>query len=163
VIGRLRAWWVGLGRRERLMTVVAASVALLAAIYLLALEPAWKTRARLSAELPRLREQAAEIDALAHEAKQLTSRGVAAESAGAAKVALEQGLARVNLGNVRVAVLDERRIAVSAQGVPVAQWLTWAEEAARESRLRVTAARISRTAVRAVVDAEATFEIAARR
>jgi len=110
----------------------------------------------------RLREQAAEINALAQEAKGLTSRGVAAESASAARVALEQGLARANLGGVRVAVLDERRVAVSATGVPVTQWLAWTEESARESRLRITAVRISRTAVRAVVDAEATFEVAPR-
>jgi hypothetical protein len=64
---------------------------------------------------------------------------------------------------VRVAVLDERRLTATASGVPVTQWLAWTEEAARESRLRIAAVRISRTPVRAVVDAEATFEIAARR
>lgn len=163
MIGRLRAWWVGLGPRERAMTAVAGSFALLALLYLAALEPAWKARARLDAELPRLRAQAAEIDALAQEAKRLASRGVAVESAGAAKAALEQSLARANLGGAQVAVLDERRLAVAAKSVPVTAWLAWAEEAARESRLRVAAARISRTAVRAVVDAEVTFEIAPRR
>lgn len=159
---RLRAWWLGLGRRERVMTAAAGAFALLAILYLVALEPAWKARARLGTDLPRLREQAAEVDALAQEAKRLASRGVAADSAGAARVALEQGLARANLGGVRVAVLDERRLTVSATGVPVTQWLAWAEEAARESRLRIAVVRISRTPVRAVVDAEATFEIAAR-
>ena len=114
------------------------------------------------AELPRLRAQVAEVNSLAQEARQLTSRGIAVESAAAAKTALEQSLARANLGGVRVAVLDERRVAVSAGTVPVTQWLTWAEEAARESRLRIAAVRISRTSARAVVDAEATFEIAAR-
>lgn len=163
MIAQLRAWWVGLGRRERALTAAAGSFALLVFIYLAALEPAWKARARLDVELPRLRAQAAEIDALAQEAKRLTSGGVAAESAGAARVALEQALARANLGGVRVAVLDERRLTVSAKGVPVTQWLAWAEEAARESRLSIAAVRISRTSVRAVVDAEATFEIAARR
>jgi type II secretory pathway component PulM len=63
---------------------------------------------------------------------------------------------------VRVAVLDERRLAVSARAVPVTQWLAWAEQVTRESRLRIAAARIARTSVHAVVDAEATFEIAAR-
>jgi general secretion pathway protein M len=162
VSARLRAWWLGLGRRERVMTAAAGAFALLAILYLVALEPAWKARARLATDLPRLREQAAEVDALAQEAKRLASRGVAADSAGAARVALEQGLARASLGGVRVAVLDERRLTVSATGVPVTQWLAWAEEAARESRLRIAVVRISRTPVRAVVDAEATFEIAAR-
>ena len=162
MIARLRAWWLGLGRRERAMTAAAGSFVLLAVGYLVAIEPAWRARARLDAELPRLRAQAAEIDALSQEAKRLVGRGVAAESAGAARLALEQGLARATLGGVRVTVLDERRVAVSASGVPVTQWLTWTEEAARESRLRIAAVRISRTAVRAVVDSEATFEIAAR-
>ena len=163
MIASLRAWWLGLARRERTMTAAAGAVVLLALLYLIAIEPAWKARERLAAELPRLRAQAAEVNSLAQEARGLTSRGIAVESAAAAKTALEQSLARANLGGVRVAVLDERRVAVSAKTVPVTQWLAWTEEAARESRLRIAAAQISRTAVRAVVDAEATFEIAARR
>ena len=162
MIARLRAWWLGLARRERMMTAAAGSFVLLVLFYLIAIEPAWKARARLGVEMPRLRAQAAEINSLAQEAKQLTSRGVAVESAAAAKTALEQSLSRANLGGVRVSMLDERRVSVSAVAVPVTQWLAWAEEAARESRLRIAAVRISRTPVRAVVDAEATFEIAAR-
>jgi general secretion pathway protein M len=162
MIARLRAWWLGLARRERAMTAAAGTFVLLALLYLIAIEPAWKARERLGAELPRLRAQAAEVNSLAQEAKQLASRGTAVESAATAKVALEQSLARANLGGVGVAVLDERRVAVSAKAVPVTQWLAWAEEAARESRLRIAVVRISRTSVRAVVEAEATFEIAAR-
>jgi general secretion pathway protein M len=162
VIARLRAWWLGLARRERVMTAAAGSFVLLALLYLIAIEPAWKARERLGAELPRLRAQAAEVNSLAQEARQLTSRGVAVESAATAKTALEQSLARANLGGARVAMLDERRVTVSAKAMPVTQWLAWAEEAARESRLRIAAVRITRTSVRAVVDAEATFEIAAR-
>jgi general secretion pathway protein M len=163
VIGQLRAWWLGLARRERVMTAAAASLVILALLYLVALEPAWKARQRLDTELPRLRAQAEEVNALAQEAKRLTSRGVAVESAGAAKAALEQALAQANLGGVSVAVIDDRRIAVSAKAVPVTQWLAWAEESARESRLRIAAVRIVRSPIRAVVDAETTFEIAPRR
>ena len=162
MIARLRAWWLGLARRERVMTATAVSFGLLALLYLIAIDPAWKARERLGAELPRLRAQVAEVVSLAQEARQLTSRGVAVESTAAARITLEQSLARANLGGARVSVLDERRVAVSAEAVPVTQWLAWAEEVARESRLRIAAVRISRTSVRAVVDAEATFEIAAR-
>lgn len=163
MIERLRTWWLGLGRRERAMTVAAGAFAALAILYLVALEPAWKTRQRLDAELPRLRTQVEEVNALAQEAKRLASRGVAVESASAAKAALEQALAQANLGGVRVDVIDDRRISVTAKAVPVTQWLAWTEESARESRLRIAAVRIARTSVRAVVDAEATFEIAARK
>jgi general secretion pathway protein M len=144
------------------MTTVAGSFVVLVLLYLIAIEPAWKARVRLGAELPQLRAQLVEINSLAQEAKQLKSRGVSVESAAAAKIALEQSLARANLGGVRVTLLDERRLVVNAGAVPVTQWLAWAEETARESRLRIAAVRISRTSVRAVVDAEATFEISAR-
>ncbi|HKA39553.1 MAG TPA: type II secretion system protein GspM [Burkholderiales bacterium] len=162
MIARLRAWWLGLARRERVMTAAAAALVLLALLFLVAIEPAWKTRARLAAELPKLRAQVQEVDALAQEARGLQGRGVAAESAGAARAALEQSLARANLAGARVAALDERRIAVNSAGVPVAQWLAWAEEAARESRLRIATVRLSRGSVRAIVDAEAVFELMGR-
>ncbi|MGH6690880.1 MAG: type II secretion system protein GspM [Gammaproteobacteria bacterium] len=162
MIARLRAWWLGLARRERVMTAAAATFVLLVLLFLVAIEPAWKARARLAAELPKLRAQVEEVDALAQEARGLKSRGVAAESVGAARAALEQSLARANLGGARVAVLDERRVGVNAGGVPVAQWLAWAEEAARESRLRIATVRLSRGPVRAIVDAEAVFELMGR-
>ena len=66
-------------------------------------------------------------------------------------------------GQVLPPQFDDRRISVSAKAVPVTQWLAWAEESARESRLRIAAARIVRSPIRAVVDAETTFEIAPRR
>jgi general secretion pathway protein M len=162
MIARLRAWWLGLARRERVMTAAAAALVLLALLFLVAIEPAWKTRARLAVELPKLRAQVEEVDALAQEARGLKGRGVAAESVGAARAALEQSLARANLAGARVAALDERRITVNSTGVPVAQWLAWAEEAARESRLRIATVRLSRGSVRAIVDAEAVFELMGR-
>jgi len=160
MIARLRVWWLGLAHRERVMTAAAAAFVLLALLFLIAIEPAWKARVRLATELPNLRAQAAEVDALALEAKGLKSRVVAAESVGAARAAIEKSLAQASLGDVRIAVLDDRRLSVNAGGVSVSQWLAWAEEAARESRLRIAAARVSRGAARAVVDAEAVFEIA---
>jgi general secretion pathway protein M len=156
----MRTWWQGLSRRERTMTALGAALVAAALLYLLAIEPAWKARARLEAELPRLRAQAAEVDGLAQEAGRLKGAGVGVESATAARTALEQSAARGNLGAVRIAVLDERRLSASAKGVPAWQWLAWLEETARESRLRIAQVKISRTATRAVVDAEATFEIA---
>lgn len=161
-MARLREWWVGLDRRERAMTAAAAAFAAIALLFLVAIEPAWKARQRLAAELPKLRVQAGEVQMLAQEAGQLKQRGVAVESADAARAALEQSLARAGLPATRVAVLDERRIAVTSSGVAVSQWLAWAEEAARDSRLRIATARMSRGPARALVDAEATFEMARR-
>ena len=155
----MRAWWQGLSRRERAMSAAGGALVLVALLYLLAIEPAWRSRARLGAELPKLRAQLAEVDALAQEAGRLKGAGVGAESAAAARTALEQSAARGNLGAVRIAVIDERRVSASAKGVPAWQWLAWLEQTARESRLRIAQVKISRTPTRAVVDAEATFEI----
>lgn len=155
----MRTWWQGLSRRERAITAIGAALVSLALLYLVAFEPAWKARARLATELPRLRAQAAEVDALAQEAGRLKGAGVAAQSPAAAKAALEQAAARGNLGAVRIAVMDERRVSVSAKGVPAAQWLAWLEQGARESRLRIAQVRMARTPTRALVDGEATFEV----
>lgn len=155
----MRAWWQGLNRRERTMTALGASLVALVLLYLVAIEPAWKARARLATELPRLRAQVAEVEALAQEAGRLKGAGIAAQSPEAAKTALEQAAARGNLGGVHVAVTDQRRLSASAKGVPAAQWLAWLETSARESRLRIAQVRMSRTATRALVDGEATFEI----
>lgn len=141
------------------MTAIGASLVGIALLYLVAIEPAWKARARLASDLPKLRAQAAEVDALAQEAGRLKGAGVTAQSPAAAKTALEQSAARGNLGGVRVAVTDERRLSASAKAVPAAQWLAWLESSARESRLRIAQVRMSRTATRALVDGEATFEI----
>lgn len=155
----MRAWWQGLNRRERTMTALGASLVALIFVYLVAIEPAWKARARLATELPRLRAQVAEVEALAQEAGRLKGAGIAAQSPEAAKTALEQAAARGNLGGVHVAVTDQRWLSASAKGVPAAQWLAWLETSARESRLRIAQVRMSRTATRALVDGEATFEI----
>ena len=155
----MRAWWQGLSRRERIITAAGAALVAAVLLYLIAIEPAWKARARLAAELPKLRAQAAEMDALAQEAGRLKGAGVGAESAAAAKTALEQSAARGNLGAVRIALLDEQRLSANAKSVPAWQWLAWLEQTARESRLRIAHAKVSRTPTRAVVDGEATFEI----
>jgi len=158
----LHARWTGLARRERLMVVWAATLVAAALVYLLLIEPAWLTRSKLRTELPLLREQVAELHLLIQEVKLLKSRGAAAYTVDSAKAAIEQSLAQRNLGSARIAVLDERRIAVSAKAVSVAQWLEWIEEAARESRLRIAAVNFGTTAMRGIVDADTTFEVAKR-
>src|SRR6185436_7429547 len=84
---RLLEWWTGLSRRERIATTAAAVLVTVATLYLAAIEPAWRARVRLAAELPQLRAQVAEMDALAIEAKKLNSRAPGVDSPGQAKAA----------------------------------------------------------------------------
>lgn len=160
MIGALRSWWQGLARRERWLVAAGCALALGGLVYVMAVEPAWKARARLATQLPLLRAQALEISALLGEARELRGRGAAAESAGAAHSAMERSLAAAGLGVARIVALDERRIAVSVKGAHVGKWLGWLEQTARESRMRVSVVQVARTAARGIVDAEATFELA---
>src|SRR5918993_5625694 len=94
----MRQWWNGLSRRERAATLIAALVAGLGALYLAAIEPAWRPRVRLEQALPQLRAQAIELDSLAAEAKKLRTRtratGSAADARAAAlRLAAQHGIA----------------------------------------------------------------------
>ncbi len=162
MIESLRAKWTALAQRERLVVVGVAVLVVAALLYLAAVNPALTARNAAAKALPRLREQAAELQSLIQEVKLLRGRGTASYTPQAAKEALVQSLAQANFASVRVAMVDERRISVTAKAVPVAQWIVWSEQAARESRLRITAAQIAATATRGTVDSEMTFEIARR-
>lgn len=154
---RLREWWTGLARRERIATALAATLVIAAALYLLAIEPAWRARARLGAELPRLRAQAAEMDGLALEAKKLGARAApAAESPAQAKAALVRLAAEKNLASASVQDGDNQRLIVALRKADAASTLALLRDASGELPLRISAARISRAAP-GVVDADVTM------
>jgi general secretion pathway protein M len=150
---RLRQWWIGLSQRERIASSIGAALVLAVLIFLIALEPAWRARARLSGELPRLRAEAAEVDALAQEAKRLRSRTLALESPEQVKAALTRLLAEKQLTGVAIRDGEDRRVLLSGKRVEAAAWLAWMKDVSSELPLRVASARISRTAP-GVVDAE---------
>lgn len=135
------------------MAVAAAALLVGAALaYLLAVEPAWRTRVRLSAELPRLRAEAVQVDALAADAKKLRTRTRALESPAQTKAALEKLLAEKQLpaGALRE---DGERLVLSVKRVDAGAWLAWLKDASTELPLRIASARITRVAP-GLVDAE---------
>lgn len=157
MIAALRAFWFGLSRRERTLTGAGAGIVLCALLILVAIEPAWKTRARLRAELPDLREQAVELAALAQEAARLREHLETRPGTAELEDAIEQSLSRAGLEDVGIAAVGEAQWTVRAQAVPAGQWLRWLEQVARELRLRVGSARIARTGSVGLIDAEATL------
>jgi len=156
VKARLLQWWTGLSRRERLWTAVAATFVAVAVLYLGAIEPAWRTRARLSAELPRLRAQAAEMDALAIEAKKLGSRAVSVDSPAQARAALAKMAAEKSLASATIQEGDNQRLVVAVRKADATSTLALLKDASSDLPLRISAARISRTAP-GVVDADVTL------
>jgi general secretion pathway protein M len=151
----VKQWWIGLARRERVGVIAASALVAAALLYLLALEPAWRSRARLAGELPRLRAEVVELDALAAEAKTLKVRTRTPESPAQTKAALTKLLAKRLIAESAIRD-DGERFVVSARRADAAAWLSWLQEASSELALRVSAARMSRVAP-GVVDAEVTL------
>ncbi len=149
----MRQWWTGLSRRERSAVGTAAALVAVVLLYLAAIEPAWRTRARLAAELPRLRANAVAVDALAAEAKKLGTRARTPESPAQTKAALGKLLAERHIVDGTVRDGEDQRLIVSVRRADAAAWLAWLKEASSELPLRVSTARISRVAP-GLVDAE---------
>lgn len=153
---RFAEWWTGLARRERIAAAAAATLVTVTALYLLALEPAWRVRARLAAELPRLRAEVAEMDALALEAKKLRTRALSVESPAQAKAALVKLAAEKNLPAASIQDGADQRLIVALRKADAGSTLALLKDASSELPLRISAARISRTAP-GVVDADVTL------
>ena len=150
----MKRWWTTLSARERAAVAAGAALVIAAVLYLLAIEPAWRTRARLAAELPRLQAEAAEVRALALEAKRLRSRALAIESPEQTRAAVTRLLAEKKLDlTVREA---DGRLVFSAKRADAAAWIGWLNEVSSALPLRVTAAQVSRAGP-GVVDAEVTL------
>jgi general secretion pathway protein M len=160
----VNAWrtrWNGLARRERLFLAAGGTFVMLALVFVVGIEPAWRERARLSAELPALRDAAAKVEALRDTATALRGRGQAVESGAAMRDAARAALARGAIS----AVADlgpDGALVVTARGVPAAAWLPWLEAFARDARLRIASARIAATSAPGLVDADVRFAAPAR-
>ena len=151
----MRQWWIGLSRRERIFTSVAAALVLLTVLFLAGIEPAWRLRTRLSADLPRLRAQAAELDQLAAEAKKLKLRTRTLESPEQTRAALTRFLGEKGVNGAQIREEGER-VVVSARRIDAAAWLAWLKDTTSELPLRVAAARMSKVGT-GMVDAEVTL------
>ena len=161
-MARLHEWWTGLSRRERVATGLATAFVVLAALYMVAIEPAWRARARLSAELPRLRAQTAEMDALAQEAKKLNTRAVTADSPAHTRAALIKLAAEKNLASATVQDGDNQRLVVALRKADATSTLALLKDASSELPIRISTARIARSAP-GIVDADVTLTPAGSR
>ena len=157
----MKQWWIGLSRRERIATSVAAALVVLTLIFLVGIEPAWRTRVKLGADLPRLRAQAAELDQLAAEAKKLKLRTRTLESPEQTRAALTRFLGEKGVSGAQIREEGDRVI-VTAKRIDAAAWLAWLKDTTNELPLRIAAARMSKVAT-GLVDAEVTLAPAGQR
>ena len=147
----MKRWWTSLSLRERAAVLAAAGLVFMALLILVAIEPAWRTRARLTVELPRLQAEAAEVRALALEAKRLKGRALTVESPEQTRAAVARLLAEKRLEpTLREA---EGRLVYSVKRADAAAWVGWLNEVSSALPLRVTSAQVTRAGP-GVVDAE---------
>ena len=147
----MKRWWTTLSLRERAAVLAAAGLVFMALLILVAIEPAWRTRARLTAELPRLQAEAAEVRALALEAKRLKGRALTVESPEQMRAAVARLLAEKRLEpTLREA---EGRLVYSVKRADAAAWVGWLNEVSSALPLRVASAQVTRAGP-GVVDAE---------
>ena len=152
---RATAYWIARTEQERKFLVVGGLVALLALFYLILLEPALEGREQLRRALPELRQQAAQLEALAGEARAVASEPAPAvtpvtnESLGASMAA--RGLKPTSLS------VSGEYTKVQLNNVSFANLMAWLDAQRRESRLMVQDAQFSAQTALGQVDATLTL------
>lgn len=143
-------FWNARNKRERNMLSIAAAVVVLGLLYVLLIDPALSGREALERRLPALRQQSAEVQALAKEA---ASSGAAGATANAntpppppiTRERLEASLSEKGLKAQNLS-LNGELARVQLAGVSFASTVEWLAELQRTSRVAV---------VDAVVEAQA--------
>ncbi len=151
----LSEFWAAREARERAMLVVAVVVIAFGLIYALLIDPALAGRNQLSKNLPVLRQQAAQLQALAKEAAALSGKSVA-PVAVMSRESIEAALLRKGLKpqNVTLAggVAKVQLAAVSFSGT-----LNWLDEMQKTAQLSVSDANIVALAQPGMVDVTLTL------
>lgn len=135
-----QGWWKGLAARERQLLAVGGAVLAFGLVWMLAVQPAWRTLGRAPAELDRLELQLQEMRKLASEAQQL--RGVAPVAPEQAAVALNAATAR--LGERGKLTLTGDRAVLTLSGVGPGALRDWIAEARAGARARPIEANLTR-------------------
>ncbi len=149
------AFWAVRDARERKLLLIATAVIIAALYYLLLIAPALTGREQLGKSLPLLREQVAQLQALASEASGLSSH---AETSVAAmsKETLTAALAAHGLKAQSVSVTGG--IAqIQLVGVSFSQTLNCLDELQKTARISVNEAKITALAQPDQIDAMFTF------
>jgi general secretion pathway protein M len=137
-----RAWWRSLAVREKRLFLAGATVLGLYLAWAVAVQPAWRTIARASAERDALETQWQTMQRLAEEAQQL--RAAPRVSQPQAVAALEAATAR--LGPAGRLALQGDRAVLTLNGVEPRQLREWLAEVRAGARARPVEATLQRGA-----------------
>jgi len=137
---KARAWWKTRAPRERLAVLAAASVIGLLLVWMIFVQPAWRTLREAPVRLDALDAQLQQMQRLAAESQGL--RGVAAVSQAQAAAALKAATDR--LGDKGRLSMQGDRASLTLNGVSPEALRAWLLEARGAARVRPTEAQLSR-------------------
>lgn len=107
-------------------------------------EPAWVGRERLREELPQLRGQVAKLESLSAEAKSLSQIRTNAKAQSVVRAELQRSLSAAGLDSNATVDAGSDVIKVKFDDVTLDALLTWVYGAARDTRVRVVDAKLTR-------------------
>lgn len=137
----LRARWLAMAPRERRMVAIAGGLVVLAIVWLLLLQPAWRTVREAPPKLDQLDAQLQQMQRLAAEGRELRNAAPVpvAQAAEALKAATDR------LGErARLSVQGERAV-LTVTGLTGEQLRGWLAEARAGARARPVEAQLNRT------------------
>lgn len=136
----LSEFWAARDARERTMLAAAAAVVMLGLIYALLIDPALNGREQLNRNLPLLRQQVAQLQALASEAAALAAQPVPPATV-ISRDNIAAALARNGL-KPQGMTLSGDQVEVQLTAASFAAMLGWLDEMQRSARLAVVDANI---------------------
>ena len=138
----VQAWWQALANREKRLALLALAVVLLGLVWLLAVQPAWRTISRAPAEIDTLDAQLQNMQRLATEVQQLRSAPPVTpdQAAAALKAATDR------LGDKAKLALQGERAVLTLTGVGTGALRDWLAEARAGARARPLEANLTRAA-----------------
>ena len=154
-------FWAERSPREKSILLMGCAIVLAALVYLLTIEPAMSGITRLERGLPQTRAQAAKLDALLAEVKNLRTRAqVATLSPQETRAAVEKSLASAGLKATRVVPLSDGDLQLTFANVPYASWAIWLASVERELGGRAMSVTANATATPGNVDVELALRLA---
>ena len=154
-------FWAERSPREKSILLTGCAIVLAALVYLLTIEPAMSGITRLERGLPQTRAQAAKLDALLAEVKNLRTRAqVATLSPQETRAAVEKSLASAGLKAARVVPLSDGDLQLTFANVPYASWAIWLASVERELGGRAMSVTANATGTPGNVDVELALRLA---
>jgi general secretion pathway protein M len=152
---RLAVWWLARTEQERKYLLGGGAAVLLALVYALFIGPALGGRAQLEKELPQLRQQDAQLRAMALEAGELAREPVA-QVTPMTRDSLAASLAALSMTPQSLSMTGEfARLQLT--GVSFANLVGWLDAQRRENRISVQDAAITAQTAAGQVDATLTL------